>query len=295
MIYGTIAAGGALGNLIPPGIAQIIYAAMVDQSVAKLFIGSAVPGVLVMLLFLAYIFVAVRARPRLVPAEASRPRAADYRRACVDVLPIVLLMVAVLGSLWFGIATPTESAALGATGAVALAAVYRGLTWAGLRESLISTTRVTCMVLFIIVGAQVLSFALVKVGLNRAVTEWVVGLGLSKWLLFALIVVMYIVLGMLIDGISMMVLTLPVLYPIVIGAGFDPIWFGVVLTSLIELGLLTPPVGMVLFVIQGISGAALHEVARGTLPFMVLLLMGIVLMAIFPQLVLWLPAVISPR
>ena len=151
------------------------------------------------------------------------------------------------------------------------------------------------MVLFIIVGAQVLSFALVKIGLNRAVTEWVVGLELSRWMLFALIVVMYVVLGMLIDGISMMVLTLPVLYPIVIRAGFDPIWFGVVLTSLIELGLLTPPVGMVLFVIQGISGASLHDVARGTLPFMVLLLTGIVLMAIFPQLVLWLPTAISPR
>jgi tripartite ATP-independent transporter DctM subunit len=295
MIYGTIAAGGALGNLIPPGIAQIIYAAMVDQSVAKLFIGSAVPGALVMLLFLAYIFVAVRARPQLVPVETRPPRVGDYGRACVDVFPVVVLMVAVLGSLWFGIATPTESAALGATGAVALAAAYRGLTWAGLRDALVSTTRVTCMVLFIIVGAQVLSFALVKIGLNRAVTEWVVSLDLSRWMLFSLIVVMYVVLGMLVDGISMMVLTLPLLYPIVINAGFDPIWFGVVLTALIELGLVTPPVGMVLFVIQGISGASLDDVARGTLPFMVLLLVGVVLMAIFPQLVLWLPAVISPR
>ncbi|MBI1962906.1 MAG: TRAP transporter large permease subunit [Candidatus Rokubacteria bacterium] len=295
MVYGTIAAGGALGNLIPPGIAQIIYAAMVDQSVAKLFIGSVIPGVMVTLLFMAFIWVAVRLRPRLVPREETRPVARDYARALADVFPVVALMVAVLGSLWFGIATPTESAAIGAAGAVVLAVAYRGFTWAGLRSALVGTTRVTCMVLFIIVGAQILSFSLVKVGLNRQVTEWVVGLGLGKWALFAVIVVVYMLLGMLIDGISMMVLTLPVLYPIVVNAGFDPIWFGVVLTSLIELGLLTPPVGMVLFVIQGISGAPLAEVARGALPFMLLLLAGIVLMAVFPQTVLWLPALISPR
>lgn len=295
MLYGTIAAGGALGNLIPPGIAQVIYGAMVDQSVARLFIGSAIPGLMVMLLFLAYIWVAVKVQPRLAPAGTRPPTWRERGRGLLDILPVVALMVAVLGSLWFGLATPTESAAVGAVGAVVAAVAYRGFTLANLRQALVNTTRTTCMVLFIIVGAQILSFALVKVGLNRRVTDWVGGLGLSPWMLFGVIVVMYLVLGMLIDGISMMVLTLPVLYPIVIQAGFDPIWFGVVLTSLIELGLLTPPVGMVLFVIQGIAGAPLGEVARGTLPFMVLLLAGILLMAVFPQTVLWLPAAISPR
>ena len=146
------------------------------------------------------------------------------------------------------------------------------------------------MVLFIILGAQILSFALVRIGINRQVSEWVVGLDLSRWVLFAVITGLYIVLGMLVDGISMMVLTLPVLYPVILQAGFDPIWFGVVLVTLIELGQITPPVGLVLFVIQGISKAPMHEVAWGALPFMVLFLVGIVLMAIFPQTATWLPS-----
>jgi tripartite ATP-independent transporter DctM subunit len=290
MIYGTIAAGGALGNLIPPGIATIIYGAIVEQSVAKLFIACVIPGAIVTLIFLAYVWVAVLARPDLVPAAASRPTLRDRAAAILDVFPVVALMVMVLGSLWFGIATPTESAAIGATGAFLGAWLYGGLTWHGVRTALVNTTRVTCMVLFIILGAQVLSFALVKVGLNRQVTEWVVGLELSRWVLFAVITVLYIVLGMLVDGISMMVLTLPVLYPIVLKAGFDPIWFGVVLVTLIELGQITPPVGLVLFVIQGIARAPMSEVALGALPFMVLFLVGIVVIAIFPQTATWLPS-----
>ncbi|MBI4587451.1 MAG: TRAP transporter large permease subunit [Candidatus Rokubacteria bacterium] len=290
MIYGTIAAGGALGNLIPPGIATIIYGAIVEQSVAKLFIACVIPGILVTLLFLAYIWVAVLLRPELVPAADSHPTLRDRWTGLVDIVPVVVLMVVVLSSLWFGIATPTESAAVGATGALIAAWLYRGLTWSVLWASLVNTTRVTCMVLFIILGAQILSFAFVKAGINRQVTEAVVGLGLSKWTLFTVMVVLYIILGMLVDGISMMVLTLPVLYPLILGAGFDPIWFGVVLVTLIELGQITPPVGLVLFVIQGISRASMRDVAQGAFPFMVLFLLGIVLMAVFPQTAMWLPS-----
>jgi len=145
-------------------------------------------------------------------------------------------------------------------------------------------------VLFIIMGAQILSFAFVRTGINRQVSEGVVALDLSRWTLFAVITILYIILGMLVDGISMMVLTLPVLYPVILNAGFDPIWFGVVLVTLIELGQITPPVGLVLFVIQGISRAPMSEVARGALPFMLLFLVGIVLMALFPQTATWLPS-----
>ncbi|MBI2529242.1 MAG: TRAP transporter large permease, partial [Candidatus Rokubacteria bacterium] len=290
MIYGTIAAGGALGNLIPPGIATIIYGAIVEQSVAKLFIACVIPGVMVTAIFLLYIWVAVHLRPELVPPGASRPTLAERWGAVVDVFPVVALMVAVLGSLWFGIATPTESAAVGASGAVLLACLYRRFTWAALRESLVNTVRITCMVLFIILGAQILSFAFVRTGINRQVSEGVVALDLSRWTLFAVITILYIILGMLVDGISMMVLTLPVLYPVILNAGFDPIWFGVVLVTLIELGQITPPVGLVLFVIQGISRAAMTDVARGALPFMLLFLVSIVLMAVFPQTATWLPS-----
>jgi len=290
MIYGTIAAGGALGNLIPPGIATIIYGAMVEQSVAKLFIACIIPGAIVTAIFLLYIWIAVHLRPELVPPGAPRPTLAQRGSALVDVFPVVALMVAVLGSLWFGIATPTESAAVGASGAVLLACLYRRLTWAALRESLVNTVRITCMVLFIIMGAQILSFAFVRTGINRQVSEGVVALDLSRWTLFAVITILYIILGMLVDGISMMVLTLPVLYPVILNAGFDPIWFGVVLVTLIELGQITPPVGLVLFVIQGISRAPMNEVARGALPFTLLFLVSIVLMALFPQTATWLPS-----
>lgn len=290
MIYGTVAAGGALGNLIPPGIATILYGVMVEQSVARLFIASVVPGILVTVLFMAYIWVAVRLRPELVPvSEDAPPSWGSWWAAGLDVLPIVGLMVIVLGSLWFGIATPTECAALGVVVAVLGGWAYRGLSWAGLRTSLINTSRVTCMVLFIMVGAQILSFALVRLDISRELTQWVVDLELSRWLLLGVIVFMYVVLGMLMDGISMMLLTLPVLYPIVLNAGFDPIWFGVVLVLLIEVGGITPPVGLILFVIQGISRASLVEVSRGAWPFVAILLVTVVLVAVFPGLVTWLP------
>jgi C4-dicarboxylate transporter, DctM subunit len=291
LIYGTIAAGGALGNLIPPGIATIIYGAIVEQSVAKLFIACIIPGVIVTAIFLVYIWVAVHLRPGLVPASRGGwPGLRERWRGTVDVFPVLVLMVAVLGSLWFGIATPTESAAVGVTGAVLLAWCYGGLSWASVRESLVQTVRVTCMVLFIILGAQILSFALVRTGVNRQVSEWVVSLDLSRWALFGVIVILYIVLGMLVDGISMMVLTLPVLYPVILSAGFDPIWFGVVLVTLIELGQITPPVGLVLFVIQGIGRAPMNEVAEGALPFMLLFLVGIMVIAVFPETATWLPS-----
>jgi C4-dicarboxylate transporter DctM subunit len=241
-------------------------------------------------LFMAYIWLAVRLRPGLVPAsEDATSSWAAWWAASLDVFPIVALMVIVLGSLWFGIATPTECAALGVVVAGLGGWAYRGLSWAGLRASLVNTTRVTCMVLFIMVGAQILSFALVRLDIGRELTQWVVGLGLSKWLLLGVVVSMYVGLGMLMDGISMMLLTLPVLYPIVLNAGFDPIWFGVVLVLLIEVGGITPPVGLVLFVIQGISRASLAEVSRGAWPFVAILLVTVVLVAVFPGIVTWLP------
>jgi C4-dicarboxylate transporter, DctM subunit len=291
MIYGTIAAGGALGNLIPPGIATIIYGAIVEESVAKLFIACVIPGIMVTAIFHIYVWLAVHVRPALVPVGHADPPSLQERwTAVVDVFPVLALMTAVLGSLWFGIATPTESAGVGVTGAVLLALLYRGLTWAKLRDSLVNTVRVTCMLLFIILGAQILSFAFVRTGINRQVSEWVVSLDLSHWALLAVIAMLYITLGMLVDGISMMLLTLPVLYPVVINAGFDPIWFGVILVTLIEVGQITPPVGMVLFVIQGIARCSIGEVSRGALPFVLLFLVGLVLMALFPETATWLPS-----
>jgi C4-dicarboxylate transporter DctM subunit len=290
ILFGSLAAGGTLGILIPPSIPMIIYAALVEQSVERLFIAGVLPGVLMSLVFMAYIWVHVTLRPALTPREAAHATWAERLGALKGVAPMAVLILLVLGSIWLGYATPTEAAAVGASAAIGMSLLARRLTWHVFVDSVASTVRTTCMVLFIIVGAQILSYALVRTGASRALTAWVVGLGLSRWLLFAIIVVLYVFLGCIIDGVSMMVLTLPILYPIVIAAGFDPIWFGIVLVIMIELGGITPPVGLNMFVIQGISGGRpMSEVVRGSLPFGVMMLVVLVLISMVPGLVTWLP------
>ncbi|HEY2991691.1 MAG TPA: TRAP transporter large permease subunit [Methylomirabilota bacterium] len=290
ILFGSLAAGGTLGILIPPSIPMIIYAALVEQSVERLFIAGVLPGIVMSLVFMAYIWVHVALRPRLVPPETAPASWSERLRSVVGVGPMALLILLVLGSIWLGYATPTEAAAVGASAAIALSLLARRLTWRVFTDSVAGTVRTTCMVLFIIVGAQILSYALVRTGASRALTAWVVGLGLSRWLLFAIIILLYVFLGCIIDGVSMMVLTLPILYPIVVGAGFDPIWFGIVLVIMIELGGITPPVGLNMFVIQGLSGGRpMSEIVWGSLPFGVLMLVVLVLISIFPDLVTWLP------
>ena len=296
ILFGSLAAGGTLGILIPPSIPMIIYAALVEQSVERLFIAGIVPGMVMSLVFMAYIWGHVAFRPGLAPANEAPATWGERLRGAAGVAPMAALILLVLGSIWLGYATPTEAAAVGASAAIALSALARRLTWSILVDSVAGTVRTTCMVLFIIVGAQILSYALVRTGASRALTAWVVGLGLSRWLLFAIIVLLYIFLGCIIDGVSMMVLTLPILYPIVVAAGFDPIWFGIVLVIMIELGGITPPVGLNMFVIQGLSGGRpMSEIVRGSLPFGMLMLVVLALISIFPGLVTWLPARVLAR
>ena len=296
ILFGSLAAGGTLGILIPPSIPMIIYGAMVEQSVERLFIAGVLPGIVMSLIFMAYIWVRVAVTPSLVPPAEARPTWAERFSSLAGVAPMFLLILLVLGSIWLGYATPTEAAAVGASAAMVLALASRRLNWRVFAGSVTSTIRTTCMVLFIIVGAQILTYALVKTGASRALTAWVVGLGLSKWILFAIVTVLYIFLGCIIDGVSMMVLTLPILYPIIIAAGFDPIWFGIALVILIELGNVTPPVGLNMFVIHGISGGRpIGEVIWGSLPFGILMLAVLALIGIFPGLVSWLPSTLVRR
>jgi C4-dicarboxylate transporter DctM subunit len=296
MIFGSLAAGGTLGILIPPSIPMIIYGAMVEQSVERLFIAGVLPGILMALVFMAYIWVRVAVTPGLVPPSEEQPSWGERLRSLMGVAPMIVLILLVLGSIWLGYATPTEAAAVGATSAMGLALASGRLNWRVLVDSVASSVRTTCMVLFIILGAQILTYALVKTGASRAVTAWVVGLGLSKWILFAIVTLLYIFLGCIIDGVSMMVLTLPILYPIMLAAGFDPIWFGVALVILIELGNVTPPVGLNMFVIHGISGGRpIGEIIWGSLPFGVLMVVILVLIGVFPGLVSWLPSTLVRR
>jgi tripartite ATP-independent transporter DctM subunit len=200
------------------------------------------------------------------------------------------LLVVVLGSIYSGIATPTEASALGAAGAIVLAVGYRSFTSRIFAEALMATVKTTCMVALIIIGAQILSTALTYSGVSRGVSEWVMGLGLGKWEFFIALVVLYIVLGCFVDGISMIYMTLPVLLPVVKAFGFDLIWFGVILTVLIELGQITPPVGLNLFTIHAISGGhKFSEVAIGSAPYVGLMLLVILLLCLWPEIALWLP------
>ncbi len=296
LLFGSLAAGGTLGILIPPSIPMIIYGAMVEQSVERLFMAGVLPGILMALVFMAYIWVRVAVTPGLVPLSKERPSWGERLRSLLGVAPMIVLILLVLGSIWLGYATPTEAAAVGAAASMGLAVAGRRFTWRVLVDSVTSTVRTTCMVLFIILGAQILTFALVKTGASRALTAWVVGLSLSKWFLFAIVTLLYIFLGCIIDGVSMMVLTLPILYPIMLAAGFDPIWFGIALVILIELGNVTPPVGLNMFVIHGLSGGRpISEVIWGSLPFGILMLVVLALIGVFPGLVSWLPSTLVRR
>jgi len=195
----------------------------------------------------------------------------------------------VLGGIYAGMMTPTEAAGVGAAGAVAVAAIYRSLTLDVLRRSILDTLRTNAMVLFIVVCAQIMSFALVSAGVPRALVHAIEAAQLGPYVIFALVVIMYLLLGSLVDALSLMLLTLPLVHPIMKAAGFDPIWFGIVLVLLLEIGVITPPVGMNLFVIQGMAKTKLGEVAWGAFPYVVLLLIGVLLLTLFPQIALWLP------
>ena len=286
---GTLAAGGTLGILIPPSIPFIIYGSSVGESVGRLFAAGMVPGLLLTLLFMLFLGVQTKLRPGLVPAgEDAIPR--SKLKSVPDMAPIVALIVVVLGGIYAGVMTPTEAAGVGASGALAIAALYRKLSWATLRQSLVETVRANAMILLIVVAAQVMSFGLVSAGVPRGIVGVIGELHASRWMIFAVIAVAYLVLGCLMDALSLMLLTLPVVYPIMQAQGFDPIWFGVVLVLLLEIGLITPPVGMNLFVIQGISGRPLGEVSAGAFPYVIIMLVEIVLLASFPSIVLWLPS-----
>lgn len=290
LTYGTLAAGGTLGILIPPSIAFILYGATIGESVARLFIAGIVPGLILSGIFLTYVGIRTALRPQLVPRAEKRASWPERWRGSLDIFPIFGLMLVVLGSIYLGVATPTEAAALGASGAMVVALLYGRLTWETLKDSLYDAIKTNSMLLFIVLGAQIMSYAMVTAGIPRGMVALIMGLPISSTMIFMGICVIYLVLGCFLDAISLMLLTLPVVYPVIKALGFDPIWFGVVLVLLLEIGLITPPVGMNLFVIQGMAKQPLQLVIRGSFPFVILMLVMVVILAVFPGLALWLPA-----
>ncbi|HEY8565153.1 MAG TPA: TRAP transporter large permease [Beijerinckiaceae bacterium] len=291
MVLGSLAAGGALGNLIPPGITFIVYALMTETSVGALYIAAVGPSILVTLLFVLVIVLKTRRGTALDRPAASVPLGVKLR-SLVDLLPTALLILIVLGTIYGGLATATESAALGVVAAIVFAALGGKLSLRMLNESAEATARNTALIGLILFGAYVLNYVLVGLGVPQALAKLVSGLPLPPWGIMLLIIGFYLALGTFMEGFSMIITTIPIVFPIVTALGYDPIWFGVIVTMLVEIALISPPDGTVLYVLQGMrkDGGPITDVFSGVLPFMAVYILAVVVLMIVPELALWLPS-----
>jgi tripartite ATP-independent transporter DctM subunit len=286
---GSLAGAGTFGLLIPPSIILIVYAVAADVSIAKLFLAGVIPGLLLMALFSAYLaFWAWRNPGKIPPPEPTMPLL-ERVRAAWHLLPTLSLIALVIGSIYSGVATATESAAMGVLGALALARWEGSLTWKSFLDGLMAACRVYCMIGLILAGASFLTLSMGFIGLPREVASFIGGLGLSPAELLLLLLLFFIILGCFLDGISMVVLTIAVLLPTIQTAGIDLIWFGIFVVLVVEMAQITPPVGFNLFVLQGLTRADLPWIARQALPFFGILLFATGLIYIFPSIVMVLP------
>jgi C4-dicarboxylate transporter, DctM subunit len=286
---GSLAGAGTLGLLIPPSIIMIVYGVSADVSIAQLFIAGVIPGILLAALFSGYLMVWAWRHPELVPAPDRTLTLREKLHESRHLIPVVLLITAVLGSIYSGIATATEAAAVGVLGALVISAVQGSLSWATFKESLLGGVRLYCMIALILAGAAFLTLSMGYIGLPRHLAEWIGSLGLSQWQLLAALMVFFIVLGCFLDGISMVVLTIGVILPTVLKAGIDPLWFGIFIVLVVEMAQITPPVGFNLFVLQGMTKREIGWIAKVTLPFFFLMIAAVGLIYVFPQIVSFLP------
>ncbi len=289
LAVGSIAAGGTLGILIPPSITMIIYGIITEVSIGKLFVAGIIPGIILSLILSSAVGIAVKIRPELAP----RTEAATWSKRFSSIKRVwafVVLAISIVGSIYAGIATPTESAAIGATLAIAIALLYRRLTVKALHGALLRTVGVTSMIMFLVIGGNVMAFLLSTLTIPQYVTEIVTSLQLSKWAIMIIINFILLMMGCLLDPMAIMVISLPIIFPIVTQLGFDPVWFGIIVTINVEMGMITPPVGLNLFILKGsVPGITMKDIVGGSLPFLLLLMLGLVLIMIFPSLATWLP------
>jgi C4-dicarboxylate transporter, DctM subunit len=286
---GVVAAGGTLGILIPPSLGMLIYAMVTDQSMGRLLIAGVMPGLLLACMFLLTIFLWSLVRP----ADAPRGERFSWRarlRALTGVAGFAVLSLIVMGGIYGGFVTPTEAAAVGASGAFLVAAAKRKLTWRIVVDSLDDTVRTTCMVFLIVIGAHILNVFLATSQLPMALSSYLNGMPLPRHGILILILLMYLVLGCFLDVLAMIVLTVPIVFPTLMVLDFDPIWFGVIIVLVMEMALITPPVGMNVYVIKGIApDIPLHVIFSGVWPFLVAQIVTMTLVIMFPQIALWLP------
>ena len=295
LVLGSLAAGGALGNLIPPGITFIIYGLITETSVGALYIAAIGPSILVVVLFiLVILWYSVRLNLRAEPTAVAvtwRDKVASLS----DLLPTALLIGLVLGTIYAGVATPTESAALGVAGSLVLSLIDRKLNWRMMVESMHATARTTSMIALILFGAYFLNYVLSSIGVPQMLAKFLTALPLPGWAIMLVIIGFYLALGTFMEGLSMVITTIPLLFPVVKALGYDPIWFGVVITMLVEIAMISPPDGTVLYVLQGMrrQPGPITDVFAGVMPFMFVYMLAIGILMLFPSIALWLPSVLS--
>ncbi len=295
MIVGTLGGASTLGLLIPPSIIMIVYGVSAEVSISQLFIAGVMPGRLLGCLFSGYIVLWALRNPDQVPAVDVPMTFMQKLSESRSLIPVVMLIAAVLGSIYSGFATATEAAAMGVVGSLVLSAVQGSMNWATFKASLMGATRLYCMIALILAGAAFLTLSMGYIGLPRHLAEWIASLGLNQAQLIAALAVFFMLLSCFLDGISMVVLTMGVLMPTVQAAGIDPIWFGIFVVLVVEMAQITPPVGFNLFVLQGMTGRQLPWIAKVTMPMFLLMCAAVALIYLFPGIVTWLPTQMAAR
>jgi tripartite ATP-independent transporter DctM subunit len=288
-----VASGATLGILIPPSINMIIYVAITNTSIGQLFLAGVVPGLMLAAFFMAMIVIASVLHPAISGSSEPIPWAVKRQRL-KDLLPPLAIFILVMGSIYGGWATPTEAAGLGVTASLVLVLAQGRLTWRLLSDSMMTTVRVTAMTLLILIAAFYLNFVVGILGIPEQVSKAMSALDVAGWQAIFVLVVFYVILGCFLDSLAMMIATTPIVFPVVIALGYDPLWFGVFLVIMCEIALITPPVGMNLYVVQAVRGrGTVTEVVRGVLPFLVCIFLLVALMTAFPEMITWLPKSLS--
>ena len=289
ILLGSLAGSGTLGLLIPPSIILIIYGVAVQESIAKLFIAGIIPGIMIALIFMTYVIIWSLINKKQMPKITERYSFLEKLKRSKQLLPVLILISAVIGSIYSGIATATEAASLGVVGALILSYFQKSLTFETFKISLLGATKTSCMIAFILAGSTFLSLAMGFTGLPRNLAIWIQDMNLSPYVLIFVLMFFYIILGMFLDGISAVVLTMAIIEPMIRQAGFDMIWFGIFLVIVVEMAQITPPVGFNLFVLQGMANKDMGYIARSAFPLFLLMVLAVILVVIFPEIALWMP------
>ncbi len=292
-VVGSLAGGGTLGLLIPPSLSLLIFGALTETSIGQLFVAGVVPGIMVSALFMIYILFLCLRQQDISPRSNENISFWGVLRGMVQIWPILLLILAIMGSIMFGLATPTEAAGVGVVVAIIISFAWGQLTLPKLIAAVQRSTLLFASIGFIVLGTSILSLSVSILGVPQAILELAINSDLGKYGIFALIILIYVLFGCIFDGLSLMIMTLPIVFPLLVGLGFDPIWIGVIITVMIEIGQVTPPVGLNLTVLAGVTNneVPLGRVAVATIPYWMLLLLSVVIMTIFPQIALFLPSI----